>query len=543
MLFVFGKRAKKLRLNKVSELIHNSDAYKNHPLPYAKVCVYFHEIVDTGDGDEDYEVIPNSELVISRVARRDNSSQYQINGRNATFKHVAEFLGSKGIDLDNNRFLILQGEVEMISMMPPKGKTENDEGLLEYLEDIIGSNKYVEQANLAAEKVEQITELRQEKLNRVKAAEKEKDGLADAKAEAEALVGKDREIRRKQNILFQIHAMHARNEKEESSTERMGLVEKMESQRIKLIEADARVTEIEDGMADQKKEYDAVYVELTETKEAYTAYERQDIQMKENIKHEKGNIAKLTSKIDAEVKKLEDSQVSMDEAEESIPTLEKRIEQCTENKATEDSKLEVIFEETKVITEKLRLELEEKTQELAPLQQERTVFQNAFDTVEMEVKLLEDTVSRAKEQLEKAEEELSSLDSKQIATRKELKECENELASSQTRVTNAEREHRELGENEATLSKKSTDLLVSSRLFERVVLMSYSLLMCSTITHVSHSSLHLDSSRGCQGIYAIHYRPFPCSLRHSQGLQEEWGAGYLWRYGTSRRSCHHRRKV
>jgi chromosome segregation ATPase len=87
----------------------------------------------------------------------------------------------------------------------------------------------------------------------------------------------------------------------------------------------------------------------------------------------------------------------------------------------------------------------------------------------MEVKLLEDTVSRAKEQLEKAEEELSSLDSKQIATRKELKECENELASSQTRVANAEREHRELGENEATLSKKSTDLLVSSRLFERGV--------------------------------------------------------------------------
>ena len=67
--------------------------------------------------------------------------------------------------------------------MPPKGKTENDEGLLEYLEDIIGSNSYVEPANLAAEKVEQLTEVRQEKLNRVKAAEKEKDGLAGAKAE------------------------------------------------------------------------------------------------------------------------------------------------------------------------------------------------------------------------------------------------------------------------------------------------------------------------------------------------------------------------
>ena len=98
MLFVFGKRAKKLRLNKVSELIHSSDAFKESPLEYARVSVYFHEIIDTGDGDDDYEVLPNSELVITRVARRDNSSQYQIGNKNATFKKVAEFLGSKGID-------------------------------------------------------------------------------------------------------------------------------------------------------------------------------------------------------------------------------------------------------------------------------------------------------------------------------------------------------------------------------------------------------------------------------------------------------------
>ena len=58
MLFVFGKRAKKLRLNKVSELIHSSDAYKERPLEYARVSVYFNEIIDTGDGDDDYEVVP-----------------------------------------------------------------------------------------------------------------------------------------------------------------------------------------------------------------------------------------------------------------------------------------------------------------------------------------------------------------------------------------------------------------------------------------------------------------------------------------------------
>lgn len=213
MLFVFGKRAKKLRLNKVSELIHSSAAYADDPLPYARVEVHFAEIVDTGDGDEDYTVVAGSAAVVSRVARRDNSSQYKLDGRNATFKKVAEFLGSKGIDLDNNRFLILQGEVEMISMMPPKGKQEGDEGLLEYLEDIIGSNKYVAQANLAAERVEVLTELRQEKLNRVKAAAKEKDGLAGAKAEAEALVRGDRAVRRKKNALYQVYALRAGDRK------------------------------------------------------------------------------------------------------------------------------------------------------------------------------------------------------------------------------------------------------------------------------------------------------------------------------------------
>lgn len=36
-----------------------------------------------------------------------------------------------------------QGEVEQISMMRPKGEDKNETGLLEYLEDIIGTDKYV----------------------------------------------------------------------------------------------------------------------------------------------------------------------------------------------------------------------------------------------------------------------------------------------------------------------------------------------------------------------------------------------------------------
>jgi structural maintenance of chromosome 4 len=58
---------------------------------------------------------------------------------------VCDKLQHQGIDLEHNRFLILQGEVEQISLMKPIAANANETGLLEYLEDIIGSNRYLEQ--------------------------------------------------------------------------------------------------------------------------------------------------------------------------------------------------------------------------------------------------------------------------------------------------------------------------------------------------------------------------------------------------------------
>ena len=69
-------------------------------------------------------------------------------------------LKAKGIDLDHNRFLILQGEVEQISLMRPKAQNKNETGLLEYLEDIIGSNKYVEEIEVLERVLEECNEKR-----------------------------------------------------------------------------------------------------------------------------------------------------------------------------------------------------------------------------------------------------------------------------------------------------------------------------------------------------------------------------------------------
>jgi structural maintenance of chromosome 4 len=123
--------------------------------------------------------------------------------------------------------------------------------------------------------------------------------------------------------------------------------------------------------------------------------------------------------------------------------------------------LEQIYEDMKGVTQKLRSELEQKTQELAPVNQERACFQADLDTAETEVKLLEDSTTRAKKNLGAAEEELATLDQKQESKSSELKAGEDELIQSKARIVDAQAEEKVLAEKEGSISKRNQQLLVS----------------------------------------------------------------------------------
>ena len=106
---------------------------------------------------------------MARSVNKQSVSKYYVNGNESSYQEVNELLKAKGIDLDHNSFLILQGEVEQISLMKAKAQNENETGLLEYLEDIIGSNKHVQRINELDKDVEAREEERREKLTRVNA--------------------------------------------------------------------------------------------------------------------------------------------------------------------------------------------------------------------------------------------------------------------------------------------------------------------------------------------------------------------------------------
>jgi len=362
MMFVFGKRAKQLRLNKVSELIHNSTNHQN--LEMATVTVVFHEIVDL-EGDA-YDIVPGSELVIARTAHRNNTSNYFINGRKSNFTQVTDVLKGKGVDLDNNRFLILQGEVEQISMMKPKGQQPGDTGLLEYLEDIIGTDKYVEDIEKMSKMLEEMNERRQGMVSRVKIAEKERDSLEGAKLEAEQYLSLEREKLEQESIFYQIICRHAEVNMEKIGAGIEGLNERMAHEKEKLADYTDALRSLNDKYEEAKSETSKIVKSLELKRDTMKEFEQKDLKLQEDMKHLVAKKKKLTQKQTKDGAKTKTLLQEVQSLEQALPGLQESEKTTAAKLVDAETKLEGMHAEIKDEVEQYSQKLQQVRKELAP---------------------------------------------------------------------------------------------------------------------------------------------------------------------------------
>jgi structural maintenance of chromosome 4 len=445
MLFVFGKKAKKLRLNKVSELIHKSTTYPN--CQSARVTVYFQDIIDTDDTDTGYEVIPGSELSVTRVAGKDNSSKYYLNDKASNFTEVTQLLRTRGIDLDNNRFLILQGEVEQIAMMKPKAQNPHEEGILEYLEDIIGSNRFVEQIEELEKVVGETQEKRLTSLNRVKLVEKEKDNLEGAKKEAEEYLSKEKQISLKKGELYQIYTQEAAKNVVDMNGKNTQMMEKLDYEQSKLKETEGQLETIEKTYNESTEEYEQINAEMGKCKKEFTAFERRDIKYREDLKHAKTQVKKLEASIKTETAKAKQLAVKAEAELASQPELEKSVEVAEQELEQEQTKLDKIEEDLKDETEKLRVQVEIKQHELAPYHESIDAAKSKTETAQTEIDLVISSSATAQKQLQEVESKVKEIEStlpkrqqllvelnqQQIEKKQRQKDVEQELNGSESR--------------------------------------------------------------------------------------------------------------
>ena len=87
--------------------------------------------------------------------------------------------------------------------MKPKAATEQEDGLLGYLEEIIGTARFKEPIDEAPIEMERLQEERLAKLNRLRIVEKEKSALGQKRKEAEEYLTLKNDRVRAQPQLFQ----------------------------------------------------------------------------------------------------------------------------------------------------------------------------------------------------------------------------------------------------------------------------------------------------------------------------------------------------
>uniref|UniRef100_A0A3Q3WHB2 Structural maintenance of chromosomes protein n=1 Tax=Mola mola TaxID=94237 RepID=A0A3Q3WHB2_MOLML len=389
MLFVFGYRAQKIRSKKLSVLIHSSDKHKD--VESCTVEVHFQKIIDK-EGD-DYEVIPNSKFYVSRTANKDNSSAYHISGKKATFKEVGALLRSHGIDLDHNRFLILQGEVEQIAMMKPKGQTEHDEGMLEYLEDII-----------------------------VKLVEKEKNALEGEKNKAVEFLTLENDIFRHKSQLCQYYVHDLQKRVVDKEQEKQKIMEDTKE----LTEKNTKLSEELEKMNQELKNVEMKQNKLNKyietQKEKFTQLDLQDVEVREKIKHSKSKDKKLQKQMEKDKEKLEEVRGVPASSEKAISDATARKEELEKQKVKEEEKLKKVMESLKEETSGLQQDKETKEKELMELSKVVNETRSRMDLAQSELDIYLSRHNTAVTQLNTAKQTLETTSSMLCERRAAIKD-------------------------------------------------------------------------------------------------------------------------
>lgn len=444
MLFVFGYRASKIRSKKISVLIHNSNEYSN--LNSCTVSIHFQKIIDKELGG-DYEVIPDSEFVISRTAFKDNSSYYELNKKKVQFKEIAKLLRSHGVDLDHNRFLILQGEVEQIAMMKPKGQNENDTGMLEFLEDIIGTARYKEPLAKLADKVEMLTERRIEKLHRLRVVQKEKESLEEPMQEAVEYLKIENTIIRLHHQLYHCKRSETVKELTEHDVKHSTLDKEQTALMDEMKNVHEQKEEKTKIIKEKSKKWDALQRQKDEATAKFDKVRKQDeslhAELVETNKRRKANIASAKT----EKGKMEELLKVPDKNTKDIKECDNLIETYVTQKEKEETALATLMAGLRIQTEPLLNERSELEKQLISLRKNVDQAKAAYDIAQSELDLymsvektekeklksLQESVERTTNTLQERQQQLASFERKIPATENSLKQAQGELNETKAR--------------------------------------------------------------------------------------------------------------
>jgi structural maintenance of chromosome 4 len=392
--------------------------------------------------------------VISRRAFKNNSSKYYLNGKESNFTVVTTLLRDRGVDLDHKRFLILQGEVESIAQMKPKAANEHDDGLLEYLEDIIGTSKYKTPIEESATEVETLNEVCVEKSGRVQHVEKEKNNLEDKKNKALAYIRDENELTTKQCALYQVYIDEC-GDNINVTEEAIGQMQaQLDTELEKHQGNEEGIKQLEKQYKKGQKEYEALDKDTQAILKEMAKFDQEHVKFEEKRKFLTGKQKKLE-------KTISNSETAASEAESTIENSNAEIEQSAKEIAAmekrmtaEEKELNTIRESLKGKTQAFSDQIAAKQKSLEPWNEKINQKQSAIAVAESELAILHEKANAGAVALEETQAKLANIEEGRKAKLAELQECKSERQKLEKETGKVQKELIPLSEQEPELRSR-----------------------------------------------------------------------------------------
>ena len=324
------------------------------------------------------------------------------------------------MDLDHKRFLILQGEVESIAQMKPKAANEHDDGLLEYLEDIIGTSKYKTPIEESATEVETLNEVCVEKNSRVQHVEKEKNGLESKKNKALAYIKDENELCYKHSALYQVYVDECNDNIKVTDEAIAHMQSRLDAEVEKHKGNEDGIKDLEKLYKRGTKEYENLEKSTQAVIKEMAKYDKEHVKLEEKRKFLQGKQKKLE-------KALHSSRLASSEASSLIAKYTDDIERNSievvsfeKNTKIEEQELTSIRESLKGKTQAFSDQIALKQKSLEPWNEKINEKQSAIAVAQSELDMLRERASSGAVALEEAEAKIVTIEAARTAKIAEL---------------------------------------------------------------------------------------------------------------------------
>ena len=310
-----------------------------------------------------------------------------------------------------------------------------DEGLLEYLEDIIGTNQYVEHIELKAKSLEELNEKRGTQVNRLKLVEKERDALDGAKQEAEKYMAKERELLKTRSILYQLFVQETQTNVNKIAASKAELDQKLEHERAKYSEHQDKVTALEAAHKQHAAALGKLRGELDKASKEFAEFERKDIKHREDLKNMKARAKKLDDKVGKDTAKQGEMAAECAAIEEEVPALEAKKVELEDRVVKEEAALDTLMESLKDEMAKIGAELYAAQAEMSPWEGKIADAKARVDVATAERTLLTTAREEATRRLSEARAGVTAAEATAAAKTEEISDAEATLEGERARAT------------------------------------------------------------------------------------------------------------